>query len=180
MSRREGPRGRETAAARSNVRRTWYGYGTLTRTEKSGLGIFLHDATRIFAEMTLLALPVLLFVMDYPTTGWFDAKATGLLTLTVAVIAGTLVRGGWVRPLGSATRGWVTLAPVPLLVRLPYFNVIFALAIFGGLVVGGTVGAPNAGDTVAVLAGLGWAAGVALVGTLAFPRVAEETVVRIG
>ncbi|WP_459882962.1 hypothetical protein [Halorubrum gandharaense] len=162
------------------MRRTWYGYGTLTRTEKSGVGIFLHDATRISAEMTVLALPVLLFVMDSPTTGWFDAKATGLLALTVAIVAGTLVRGGWIRPLGSATPGWVTLAPVPLVVRIPYFNALFALAIFGGLVVGGVVGAPNAGDTIAVAVGLGWAVGIALVGTVAFPRVAEEAVARVG
>lgn len=76
---RRGTPGRESAAARSTERQIWYGYGQLTRAEKSRFGVFLHDTTRLFAEVSVFSLPVLLFVMEYPATGWFDAKATGIV-----------------------------------------------------------------------------------------------------
>ncbi len=179
MTRRRGPPGRETAAARTTERRTWYGYGHLTRTEKSGVGVFLHDATRIFAEVTVFSLPVLLFVMDYPATGWFDAKATGLVAWAVAVFIGTLVRGGWIRPLATDTLGWVTLAPSLLVLRIPYYNGVMALAVFGGLAVGGRVAA-SVDPGIGVGAGLGATVLVALVGVLAFPRIAEAWLERLG
>ena len=178
MTRRRGPPGRETAAAESNERRSWYGYGHLTRTEKNGVGLFLHDATRIFGEVTVLSLPVLLFVMDYPATGWFDAKATGLVAWAVALLVGTLVRGGWIRPLASETRGWVSLYPTLLALRVPYFNAVMALAIFGGLWIGGFLVGVGSGTTLVVVTGIGWAALASLVGFLAFPRVAEEFMAR--
>ncbi|SNR23284.1 hypothetical protein [Halorubrum vacuolatum] len=180
MSRRRGPPGRETAAAESNERRSWYGYGHLTRTEKSGVGIFLHDATRIFSEVTVFSLPVLLFVMDYPAGGWFDAKATGLLAWTVAILAGTLIRGGWVRPAGTETRGWVSLSPVLLMFRVPYFNAVFGVAIFGGLWVGGLLQGAVSSSAIGPLAGLSVAALVPLLGFLAFPRLSEDVMVRWG
>ena len=67
MSRREGPPGRETAAARSNVRWVWYGYGQLGRAEKSGFGLFLHDTVRIYAEVSMLAFPRV-------AGGWLTAR----------------------------------------------------------------------------------------------------------
>jgi hypothetical protein len=107
---RRGTPGRESAAARSTERQIWYGYGQLTRAEKSRFGVFLHDTTRLFAEVSVFSLPVLLFVMEYPATGWFDAKATGIVAWLTAVIVGTLVRGGFVGrsrrrlPAGSRSR----------------------------------------------------------------------------
>jgi len=178
VTRRRGPPGRETAAAESNERRSWYGYGHLTRTEKGGVGLFLHDATRIFGEVTVISLPVLLFVMDYPATGWFDAKATGLVTWTVAILVGTLVRGGWVRPLASGTRGWVSLNPTLLALRVPYFNAVMALGIFGGLWIAGLLVGFDAGTVPVIAVGLGWAVLAPLVGFLAFPCVAEELMAR--
>jgi len=179
VTRRRGPPGRETAAAESNERRSWYGYGHLTRTEKDGYGLFLHDATRIFTEVTVFSLPVLLFVMDYPASGWFDAKATGLLAWAVAIIVGTLIRGGWVRPWGSETLGWVSLSPSLLALRVPYFNAVLALAIFGGLQVGTLLTTVGASSTVMVAGGLSVAAVTPLIGFLVFPRFAEECVARL-
>jgi hypothetical protein len=92
MSRREGPPGRETAAARSNVRRVWYGYGQLGRAEKSGFGLFLHDTVRIYAEVSVLSLPVLLAIMAAPAPGALDAEATGLVAWLTMTVAGTLGR----------------------------------------------------------------------------------------
>lgn len=166
MSRREGPPGRETAAARSRKRRIWYGYGSLARGEKNGLGLFLHDTTRVFAEVSVLSLPCLFLIMGTPPSGVFDAKATGLLAWLTMTLIGTFIRGGWIRPLASPSLGWVRLAPSLLVLRLGYFNIVMLLAAFGGLAVGSPPGGP--------LLGLAWAGSVAVLGTLVFPRVAEE------
>lgn len=171
MGRREGPPGRETAAARSSERRTWYGYGSLTRSEKDGPGVFLHDTTRIFAEVSVLSLPALLSIMAYPGSGWYDAKATGLVAWLTMTLVGALLRGGWVAPLATATRGWVTLAPSLLALRVLVFNVVVSMAAFGGLAVGGAVGWPPAGVV--------WSVGVAALSMLAFPRIAEEWLARV-
>jgi len=170
MSRREGPPGRETAAARSNVRRIWYGYGQLGRAEKSGFGLFLHDVVRIYAEVSVLSLPVLFAIMGTPATGWLDAKATGLVAWLTMILAGTLIRGGWMRPFATPAPGWVRLSPSLLVLRVGYFNLALAVAAFGGLVVAGAVTAVATGPAVA----LGWAGGVAATSMLAFPRVADE------
>lgn len=172
MSRR-GPPGRETAAARSNERRTWYGWGQLTRVEKNRFGLFLHDSPRMFAEVSLVSLPVLLLVMASPPTGWFDAKATGLVAWAVAVVVGTLVRIGLVRPFATRTLGWVTLNPWLTVLRIPYFNVGLGVAIFGGLAVDGAVTWLGGGDLVGVGTGLVWTGTVAAGVVLAFPRIAE-------
>ncbi len=170
MSRREGPRGRETAAARSNVRRVWYGYGQLGRAEKSGFGMFLHDTVRIYAEVSILSLPVLFAIMAAPAPGLLDAKATGLVAWLTMTLVGTLVRGGWVRPLATPALGWVRVSPSLLLLRLWYFNLALAVASFGGLALAGAVAPVLSGPLVA----LPWAACVAAVSMLAFPRVAGE------
>lgn len=172
MSRRRGPPGRETAAATSAERRIWYGYGTLSRAEKSGVGVFLHDTTRVFAEVSVFSLPVLLAIMEYPATGWYDAKATGLVAWLAMTLAGTLVRGGWVAPLATTTPGWVTLAPWLLALRVVLFNAAMAVAAFGGLAVGETLGWPPASVV--------WAAAVAALAALSFPRLAEEWLALVG
>ncbi|MDZ5809910.1 hypothetical protein U4E84_00895 [Halorubrum sp. AD140] len=179
MSRRRTP-GREGAAARSGERRTWYGYGELTRVEKSRLGVFLHDTTRLFAEISVVSLPVLLLAMEHPPSGWFDAKATGLVAWIAAVVTATLVRGGFVRPLATATPGWVTLSPSLLLARIPYFNGGLALAIFGGLGVERSVATVVPDGALGIVLGLTWAAGVAVLLSLSFPRVAERWLSVVG
>lgn len=179
MSRRRVP-GRETDAAESNTRRTWYGYGQLAQAEKRGVGLFLHDTPRVFAEISVVSLPVLLFVMEYPADGWFDAKATALVAWTTAVVVGTLVRIGAVHPIATPTPGWVTLSPRLVALRVPYFNAALALAIFGGLAMEGAITGVGAGGTVGVGAGIGWAATVSAGAVLAFPRVADEWVSVVG
>lgn len=167
MSRREGPPGRETAAARSRERLVWYGYGSLRRATKDGPGLFLHDTLRVFAEVSVLSLPCLLLIEATPPPGPFDAKATGLLAWLTMTFVGTLVRGGWIRPIVTTAPGWVRLSPPLLLLRIGYFNAVMLLAAFGGLAAGtSVVGTPLIGLTAAGL--------VAVLGTLAFPRVAEE------
>jgi hypothetical protein len=174
MSRREGPPGRETAAARSNVRRIWYGYGQLGRAEKNRLGLFLHDTVRIYAEVSVLSLPVLFAIMAVPATGRLDAKATGLVAWLTMTFAGTLIRGGWVRPLATPALGWVRLSPALLVLRVGYFNLALAVAAFGGVAVAGAVPAVVTGPAVGPGLALAWAGSVAVVSTFAFPRVAGE------
>jgi len=163
MSRREGLPGRETAAARSKVRRIWYGYGQLGRAEKNGLGLFLHDTVRIYAEVSVLSLPVLFAIMAVPATGRLDAKATGLVAWLTMTLVGTLIHGGWVR-----------LSPALLVLRIGYFNLALAVAAFGGVAVAGAVPAAVTGPAVGPGLALAWAGGVAVVSTLVFPRVAGE------
>jgi hypothetical protein len=97
------------------------------------------------------------------------------------VIVGTLVRGGFVRPLATPTPGWVTLSPSLLLARIPYFNGGLALAIFGGLrVEQAMTGLAAVSGSVGVVAGLAWAAGVATLLSLCFPRFAERWLSVVG
>jgi len=174
MGRRRGPSGRETDVAHSNVRRVWYGYGQLTRAKKSGFGIFLHDTVRLYAEVSILSLPALFAIMATPATAWLDAKATGLVAWLTMTVVGTLVRGGWVRPLGTPALGWVRVSPSLLVLRIGYFNLALAVAAFGGVAVGATVPSVVAGPLAGPVTALAWAGAVATISMLAFPRVAGE------
>ena len=165
MRHRDGPVGRETDIAESSQRWVWYGYGSTTRAEKNGIGRFLDDTTRIYAEVSVFALPTLLFIMGYPITTPVDAKATGIVGWATMTFVGTLIRGGWVRPLATETRGWVTLSPWLLVLRLGYFPAALALATFGGIAVAGLAGS--------AVVGLLWAGGIAAVTMSVFPRVAS-------
>ena len=165
-SRRRGPRGRETAAAESGTRQIWYGYGHLSRREKDGYGVFLHDVVRIYGEVSVISLPVLLFVWAYPTTAFLDVTAMATVAWLTMTLVGTLVRGGWIQPLATDTPGWVTLAPTLLGLRLGYFNLTFAVSSFGGLALADVTGVGPLG--------LLWSIGVAALAMLLFPRVAEE------
>jgi hypothetical protein len=166
MSRRIGPEGRETAAARSRELRIWYGYGQLGRAKKNGLGLFLHDTVRIYAEVSVLALPALLLITAYPTAAWWNAKGTGLLAWMTMTFVGTLVRGGWIRPLRSRSLGWVTLAPTLLALRLLYFNLAMVTAAYGGLAVATVVGWEPASAL--------WAVGISTLAMLAFPATTHR------
>lgn len=172
MGRRDGPPGRETQAADSTERRIWYGHGTLGRVEKDPLGMFLQDVIRIYAEISVLSLPVLVLVMLLPPGVWYDATATALVAWMLMTAVGTLIRGGWIQPLATETAGWVTLSPWLLALRVVYFNLAFVVSAFGGVVVAAALGWPPAG----VL----WAGPVAIVLILLFPRVAQETAARVG
>lgn len=166
MRNRDRPLGRETDIAATGRRRIWYGYGSMAHAEKSGIGRFLDDTTRLYAEVSVFSLPVLLFIMSYPATSPVDAKATGFVGWMTMTLVGALIRGGWVRPLATDSLGWVRLSPWLLVLRVGYVPAAFALATFGGLVVAGLVGS--------VAAGLLWAAAVAAVAMGLFPSLASR------
>jgi len=157
-------RTRETAAAESGERLTWYGYGQVTRVEKTGLGVFLHDITRIYGEISVISLPALFVIWLYPTTRFVDVTAMALVAWLMMVLTGTLIRGGSVPPLATTTLGWVTLTPTLLVLRFGYFNLGLLGASFGGLAVATVAGSA---------AGLLLAGGSATALILVFPRVAE-------
>ena len=164
-NRRRAP-GRQTRPAYSSTRRTWYGYGRLATVEKSGFGRVLHDCPHIFGDISFPALPVLVAIMATPGRGVYDATAAGLLVWTTMVAVGPAIRGGWVRPLWTETLGWVTAAPSLILLRVVYYNLSIAVAVFGGVALEDAVGHPPLSLLVAFV--------VAVVSTLAFPRLAES------
>ena len=166
------PPRREPEAADSTERRIWYGYGTLGRAEKDPLGMLLQDVIRIYGEVTVLSLPILLLVHILPPGVWYDATGTALVAWILMTLVGTLIRGGWVQPLATDTPGWVTLSPWLLVLRVLYFNGTFVVAAFGGVYLGAALGwAP---------VGLLWSGAVAILSTLLFPRIGEETAIRFG
>lgn len=156
--------GRETAAAESRKRRTWYGYGKIARVEKSWFGVFMHDVTRIYSEISVLSLPALFTIALYPVTAFVDVTAMGLVAWMMMVLTGTLIRSGLIAPFATTSPGWVTLAPTLLVLRVAYFNLGLLIASFGGLALAAVAG---------TAAGLLWAGGFAAVLVLWFPRTAE-------
>ena len=166
MGRERRKPSRQTEPAHSATRRTWYGYGSLARTEKSGFGRFLHDCSHIFGDVSIPSLPVLFAIMAAPGTGFYDATAAGFLAWMAMVLVGTVIRGGWIRPVATDTLGWVSLKPSLILLRVVYYNVVLAIAAFGG-------------PTVATATGTGplslvFSLVVAIVSMLAFPRLADS------
>lgn len=158
--------GRQTKPAYSDVRRTWYGYGHLARAEKSGVGRFLHDCSYVFGDVSVLSLPVLFAIAADPGMGAFDATAAGLLAWATMVVVGAVIRGGWIRPPGTDTRGWVAVTPALIALRLVYYNLTLAVGVFGGVTLAEWVGIPPLSLVTAVA--------VALATTLAFPQLAES------
>ncbi len=165
MGRDRGNPVRQTEPAYSATRRTWYGYGTLARSEKSRFGQFLHDCSHIFGDVSVLSLPVLFAIMAAPGTGVYDATAAGLLAWMTMVAVGTAIRGGWIKPIATDTLGWVSLTPSLIVLRILYYNIVLAAAAFGGPALAIATGV---GPLSLVVAGL-----LAVGSMLAFPRLAE-------
>ena len=166
MGRKRRKPSRQTEPAYSATRRTWYGYGSLARTEKSGFGRFLHDCSHIFGDVSIPSLPVLFAIMAAPGTGFYDVTAAGFLAWMTMVVVGTTIRGGWVRPVATDTLGWVSLKPSLILLRLVYYNVVLTIAAFGGPAVATETGIGPLSLIVALV--------VALFSMLAFPRLADS------
>ncbi len=159
--------GRQTEPAYSSTRRTWYGYGSLARVEKSGFGRVLHDSSTLFGDISILSLPVLFVLMAAPGTGIYDATAAGFLAWMTMIAVGTAIRGGWIKPLATDTLGWVSITPSLLVLRLVYYNVVLAVAAFGGSALATATGIGPLSLIFALL--------TAIVSTLCFPRLAEST-----
>ncbi|MDQ2051551.1 hypothetical protein RBH26_13800 [Natronolimnohabitans sp. A-GB9] len=158
--------GRQTRPAYSTTRRTWYGYGHLTRAEKSGFGRYLHDCSYVFGDVSVFSLPVLFAIVVAPGAGAFDATAAGLLAWATMVAVGAAIRGGWITPLATETLGWVSVTPVLLGFRLIYYNCALGLAVFGGVALADAVGYAPLSLLVAIT--------VTALATLAFPRLAQS------
>lgn len=170
MGRYDGPPGRETAAARSNERSTWYGYGSRARVEKSGWRLFANDASLIATEVFAGALPVFLSLLYVPPDAPYDPWATAIVAWLTATVVGTAVRVGWIRPPATAARGWVQITAPLAVLRAVYFTPALALAVYGGAYVGAAAG---------TWLGLASAAVVAAAAVSLFPRVAQSVATRL-
>jgi hypothetical protein len=156
---------RETRPARTRLRRSWAGHGSLITVEKDPLARYLHDVTRVFADVSIPALPALLLVLMSPDLRPFGVKGGALFVWASLTLTATLVRGGWVDPPFTEVPGWVAVTPRLVLLRVVAFNGVFLLAAYGGDVVASTVGVPLVAPLLATAVGV--------VAALAFPRLAE-------
>lgn len=157
--------GRQTRPAYTTKRRSWYGYGKTAQFEKSGFGRFLHDTTSIFGEVSILGLPALLVVTATGGPSYYGLTTAVLVAWATMVFVGTLIRGGWIRPLATDVLGWVSFSAALLGLRLVYYNAVLLLAGYGSTALADAVGVPALS--------LVTAAAVAAVATLAFPRLGE-------
>lgn len=162
--------GRQTEAAESSRRRSWDGNSLGSVTEKDPVGLLLDDAAYVFADVSIFAIPVLYTVMMTSPARWYGTKASALVAWAVMVGLGTLIRSGWVHPLGTDVRGWVSMTPWLVAFRLVYFNAALAAAAYGGEAVA-QFGSPAGSLAVAVAVG---ALSVAV-----FPRLAESFYLRV-
>lgn len=156
---------RNTRAANSHKRRTWYGIGSLAVVEKSWFGRTLDDLVSAYADISVFSLPVLVYIW---VTHPFVAQPLTAPTLAVwfaMVGVATLLRGGWIKPLGSETLGWVSTRYSLLALRVCYYNATLLVAIYGGLAMEALLG----GSGIAVVC----AASIGIVATLAFPTIAD-------
>lgn len=140
--------------------------GTLTRAEKSGFGRFLDDVTYIFADVTVSSLPALLYVWANEPDSELALTAPALAAWTTMVVVGTLIRGGWITPVGSKTLGWVSTRLSLLGARLVYFNLVLLTSVYGSFGLAALIGIDGLVVPVAVAIGA--------TATLAFPRIADE------
>lgn len=167
----ESPPSRETEAARSPERRTWYGYGRLARVEKRGASRYLHDLTYAFADVSLFGLPAVLLVFLAAGTAAFGARTLTLVVWLSMTATAAAIRGGWVTPLATPVPGWVSITPMLIALRICYYNAALAVAVVASLALAGTLGSPPAA--------IGFAIVLALLATLAFPALAEEVYRRL-
>ncbi|WP_101297413.1 hypothetical protein [Halegenticoccus soli] len=126
------PPSRQTKAAQSRRRWTWSGLGEGAQAEKDGFGLFIDDVVFVFAEISVLSLPVLYAVMVTEPQSYFGAKTSALVAWMTMVAVGALIRGGWVTPLGSDVPGWVSLTPSLILLRFAYYNLLLGGVAYGG------------------------------------------------
>ncbi|USZ69916.1 hypothetical protein NGM10_16055 (plasmid) [Halorussus salilacus] len=174
MSDRRGRRaerpGRQIEAAESRRRRSWDGNSLGAVSEKDPLGLLLDDAAYVFADVSVFSIPILYTVMMTSPARWYGTKTSALVAWAAMVGVGTLIRGGWVRPLGTDVRGWVSLTPWLVLFRVVYFNAALAAAAYGG------EAAVQLGSPAGSLA-TGAVVGAVSVGV--FPRLAESFYLRV-
>lgn len=156
---------RDTRSANSSKRQIWYGLGTLSRAEKSGFGRLLNDVVHTYADVSTFSIPVLLYVYTFDYT-MEASMATPLFATWMAMVGvATLIKGGWIAPLGSETLGWVSARYALWPLRFVYYNLVLAAGVYGGLVLGSASG----GATTAFLFG----GSLGAVAALVFPTLTD-------
>ena len=157
---------RQTRPANSRRRESWSGWGERSPDEKDAVGVFLDDVTYAFADVSVLSIPVLYYLLVTGSTEYFGVKAAALVAWLTMVVVAALIRGGWVTPLATDVPGWVAMTPWLVALRLVYYNATLALAAYGGAWVGDLWSSP--------VASLGVAFVVGVVSVGVFPLLAER------
>ncbi|MEM4781874.1 MAG: hypothetical protein QXG03_09985 [Halalkalicoccus sp.] len=157
--------GRKTRPAYTSSRRSWYGWGQTGSGEKSTFGQFLHDVPYVFAEISVFALPTLVWISATVIDGGFGVSGSAFVAWATMTLVATALHTGLVRPLATDTLGWVSLTPALVGLRLVYYNLAFLLAAYGSVALATLVG-----YLPVALAG---AMGIAALAMLLFPRLAE-------
>jgi hypothetical protein len=158
--------GRKTRPAYSRQRRVWYGYGKQASDEKSRFGLFLHDVPYVFTEVFVIGFPALLYVFVVDQTGAVGITGPTFVAWMTMTAVGTAIHMGLVPPLATDTRGWVSISPSLVGLRLVYYNLVLLGAAYGGVALAAVVSSPS---------GALWtAAAVGTVAMLAFPRLGES------
>lgn len=159
------PPGRRTKEAESDRRNSWYGLGTYASVEKDAFGRFLDDVAYAFADVSAFAVPALAAVASSIDGRRFGLEATALVAWLTMALGAALLRGGWIRPLGTPVRGWVDWSPSMLLLRLGYYNAALTVTTGGGVALAELSGRPTVAGGFALAVG-----GIAIA---AFPWTAE-------
>lgn len=114
------------------------------RSEQSGLDGWLADAFSAGAEVTLLGLPGLVWLMDVePNAAVKFAALVGWVSLVASLAT---VRGGWSR----LAPGWPRRRPGVLVALFAFHNVVLVAAALGGVRADLVLGTPVASMLVAI------------------------------
>lgn len=162
--------GRETDVAETGRRWSWSGHGEGGVAEKSGFGLFIDDLVFVFAELSVLSLPALYHVLTTTGVSYGGIKGSTMVAWMTMVLGGALLRGGWIKPVGSDVRGWVSLTPELVALRIGYYNFALLVAGYGGGFLGSIT--PVLSVTTSLVLGA--------VAIAVFPRLAEVVAERWG
>jgi hypothetical protein len=165
------PPGRDTRPANSTSRSDWYGHGTAVTVEKSAFGRFIDDVVFVFADISFTSLPFFLYLLSSPNAVASGSKPATLVVWLSMVLVGAAVRGGWITPPGTSVKGWISLSPWLLLLRLLYYNSVLVVAFFGSRVLSTSL------DSQLATVGFGLVLGALAIAVL--PRIAEVYAGRI-
>ena len=157
--------GRKTAPAYTRRRRIWYGMGKTGSDEKSAFGRFLHDVPYVYAEISVVSLPALWYVLLTVRNGGFGVMGSALVVWTAMTLVATVIHMGSIRPLATGTLGWVSLSPSLVGLRLVYYNLAVLVGSYGSVALAALIGYPPLS--------LGTAAVVGILSMITFPRLAE-------
>jgi hypothetical protein len=104
------------------------------------------------------------FVVDF--AGEVGITGTTFVAWMTMTAVATAIHTGSVRPLATRMRGWVSISPVLVGLRVVYYNLVLLVAVFGSTTLAALTGYP--------FVAVGFAAVVGAVAMLAFPRLAES------